>query len=292
MLFLAGRTQAMASASIAGPMEATQTALVSIEPGEGKLYLVLAAHSTIIWRIEGAVDRLTNVVLLESRNDPLVSFAAVTGVDRSKLSWGEQEECATLLGHTAIQQTGVKFTALHGRPPDIFERVDVVASIGIPSMQLVGKTKEWAVPVKRTACHTALQRGMTFAPDPPTGADTEPCDWIRAEMKLQFPEGVVALDPATIVGRQPAVPYQVLPSPFGFHKALQDGVMKDLSTAAGNRYRIEKPLPYFPPVAHHRRRIDFELAAGIDVPRGAEQRYCVFDQAGKKLPTDSMSLCP
>jgi hypothetical protein len=110
-------------------------------------------------------------------------------------------------------------------------------------------------------------------------------------MELEFPGGVVALDPASVMSRLPAEPYRVLPSPFGFHKALQDGTMSDLSTDAGIRYRIEKPLPYFPPVVYRSRKIVFELAEGIEVPQGAEQRYCVFDLAGKQLPTDSMSLC-
>jgi hypothetical protein len=292
VLFSTHRAQAISSVAINGPLEATMTAGVTIEPGAGNIYLVLSTDRSMIWRIDGAIDRLTNVVLLEGKMDPFKSSAAVTGVDRSIVFWGDRETCAMVRGTTAVQQTNARFTALHGRPPDIFERVDSLASLSVPSMQFVGLRQENAVPVKRTACRTALQRGgVVFRPDPVEGDDAVPCDWIRAEMELELPDGVIEIDPASVVGRRPAAAYEVLPSPFGFRRALDQGVLRNLSDGPDIRFRIEKPLPFFPPAAGRGRQMTFELAEGISMPRGASQRYCVFDSAGRLLRTESRGPC-
>jgi Ca2+-binding EF-hand superfamily protein len=293
VLFSTHRAQAVSSAAVDGPMEATMTAGVTIETGTEKLYLMLSTDRNMIWRIDGAVHRLTNVVLLEGKTDPFKSSAAATGVDRSIVFWGDRENCAMVRGTTAVPQTNARFTALHGRPPDVFEQVDVLASVSVPSMEFVGVRQEGAVPVRRTACRTALQRGGTvFRPEPAEGADAAPCDWLRAEMELELPGGVIEIDPASVVGRRPAVAYQVLPSPFGFRRALDDGVLTDLSGGSNTRFRIEKPLPYFPPSTGRSRALTFNLAEGIEMPRGATQRYCVFDSRGKQLPTETFVKCP
>lgn len=292
VLFSTHRAQAVSSVAIDGPMEATLTAGVTVEPGTEKLYLVLAADRNMIWRIDGAVERLTNVVLLEGESDPLRSSAAVTGIDRSLVFWGPQETCALLRGTTAVQQTAARFTVLHGRPPDVFEQVDAITSVHVPSMEIVGVRREYAVPVKRTACRVALGRGgVVFSPDNVAGAEAAPCDWIRAEAELEFPGGVVELDPSSVLGRRPAVAYEVLPSPFGYRKALDDGVLTDLSEGFDIRFRVEKQLPYFPPAAGRGRQMVFELAEDIAMPRGKTQRICVLDSEGKTLPTDSYGPC-
>ncbi|HEY6630983.1 MAG TPA: hypothetical protein VIZ90_06000 [Rhizobiaceae bacterium] len=265
---------------------------MTIEPGGEKIYLVLSSDRNMIWRIDGAVDRLTNVVLLEGKMDPFESSAAATGVDRSIVSWGDREICAMVRGTTAVQQTNARFVAMHGRPPDIFEQVDVLASVRVPSMQFVGLRRENAVPVRRTACRTALQRGgVVFRPEPAEGVDAAPCDWIRAEMELELPGGVVDIDPASVVGRRPALAYEVLPSPFGLRNALEQGVLTNLSEGRDIRFRIEKPLPYFPPTAGRGREMTFELAEGIPMPRGDTRRICVLDARGNVLPTDSYARC-
>ena len=116
VLFSTHRAQAVSSVAIDGPMEATLTAGVTVEPGTEKLYLVLAADRNMIWRIDGAVDRLANVVLLEGENDPIRTSAAVTGVDRSLVFWGPQETCAMLRGTTAVKQTNARLHSA-SRPP-------------------------------------------------------------------------------------------------------------------------------------------------------------------------------
>jgi hypothetical protein len=292
VLFSTHRAQAISSAAVNGPMEATMTAGVTIEPGTEKLYLVLSTDRNMIWRIDGAVHRLTYVVLLEGKMDPFKSSAAATGVDRSIVFWGDRENCAMVRGTTAFPQTNARFIALHGRPPDVFEQVDVLASVSVPSMEFVGVRREGAVPVRRTACRTALQRGGTvFRPEPAEGADAAPCDWIRAEMELELPGGLIEIDPASVVGRRPAVAYEVWPSPFGFRRALDEGVLTDLSNETDIRFRVEKPLRYFPPAAGRGRQMTFELAEGIQMPRGDTRRICVLDAKGNILPTESYAPC-
>ena len=267
------------------------TAAVTIEPGAEKIYLVLSADRNMIWRIDGSIERLTNVVLLEGEMDPFKTSLAATAVDRSIVFWGDRESCAQLRGNTAAQQTNARFTALHGRPPDIFEQVDTLTKVSVPSMQFVGTRREGAVPVNRTACRLALQRGMVFNPDTVEGEDAAPCDWIRAEMELDLPGGVIEIDPASVVGRRPAVPYQVLPSPFGFRNALDQGVLTNLSDASDIRFRIEKPLLFFPPPTGPGRRMTFELADGIPMPQGDTRRICALDAQGNMLRTESYTRC-
>jgi hypothetical protein len=159
-------------------------------------------------------------------------------------------------------------------------------------MEFTGISKENAIPVKRTACRLALRRGGTvFRPDPVEGPEAEACDWIRAEMELEFPGGVFVIDPTTVIGRRPAVAYEVLPAPFGFRRALDEGVLTDLSEQADIRFRIEKPLPYFPPHFGRARQMTFDLAEGISMPQGDTRRICVFDAHGNSLQTKSYTQC-
>ena len=129
-----------------------------------------------------------------------------------------------------------------------------------------------------------------FSPDAVAGADAAPCDWIRAEIELEFPGGVVEIDPASVVGRRPAVPYDVLPSPFGFRKALDDGVLTDLSEGFDIRFRVEKPLAYFRPAGLPRPANGVRACSGRAGAAGQDPS-CVLDSDGKILPTQSYKRC-
>ena len=175
LMFSTGTAQAVSSVAIDGPTEATLATTVTVEPGDEKLYLVLAAQTNMLWRFEGAVDRLAHVVLLEGKNDPHTTASALTGVDRSLVSWAPEEYCAVLRGTGGEKRTAEIFTAIHGRPADAVEKVYSIGSVSVPSLKTIGGVQQAGLPVKKTACRAALgQGGTVFSPQAEEGEETAP----------------------------------------------------------------------------------------------------------------------
>jgi Ca2+-binding EF-hand superfamily protein len=266
VLFQSNDLQAISDVAISGVDEATFTGDVTVEPGNGKIFLVLRGSPNVVWRFSGAVERLERVVLIERRVPPTLRSAAVVGVDRSLVSWAPEERC--------LQGDGARVLAnVHGRPLSAQRSVYTVASVSVPSLVTVGDRRGFSP--RPVSC-------VKGSPD--SESATGDCFWAQMEMERMFPGGVVHLDSKQVVAREPAVAYEVLPSPAGYVDAMQSGILSVVRKDGKTRYRIEKPLARFPPYGGGRGGYAiFQLAAGVSMPKGNADAFCILDDKGNIL---------
>src|SRR5205823_2153791 len=84
VLFGAYEGDAVSTATLVGQDDGTQTARVVIEPGTASLSVLLTSYEPVIWRFEGAVDRVSQVLLL-GRAGGVTGVAAGRVIDHP---WG------------------------------------------------------------------------------------------------------------------------------------------------------------------------------------------------------------
>jgi hypothetical protein len=256
---------------------------VAIEPGTTPLYLVLTSYESMVWKLTGATNRVSNVVVSSStavRTKPAgarpaddsraisiqpagrgaTSASGVTGVPARKVTITEPD-CPRYFGSGeagANKMPNAVLLRTLGREPDgTFSRYSA-QRVSLPSGQITEAKPDTA----------PLPRGF------------EPAMWDEA--RRFWPGGLVQVDPRQVVARARVEPYKVLPSQMGLAQLIGAGAIQRLPNG---RFRIVKPIAHFPPRMGGAHSVTLIVAKGVPMPAGSPLHSCVIAEDGGRTAT-------
>ena len=250
--------ESVSTVSVAGQDEETSTAAIFVEDGSQKLTLFLTSYDAMVWRIEGATERVAQVVLTSRNVNPAdrMTAAGVVGIDREKVSFIAGRQCLPHF-HKANSSdeiiAGVKLRQLIGRDPDVTIGTYAANTIHVPS-GLMSKTKG---SFKIGNMHPAF----------------------ASRLKRFSPGGIVEIDVSRVVSDTKAEAYQVLPQEAGLVQLLSEGA---LIQDRHDSFQIVKKIRY-PAGLSGAHRVKFLLRKGVPEPEGNPGHSCVFSEEHGEL---------
>ena len=189
--FSAYEADAIATSSVVGQDDVTDTARVVIEPGSASLVVVLASYEATIWRFEGATARVRQVLLVGDGRHGVTGVAPEVVGDLPGAPAWDALDAPTL-------------ERLLGRPIDVFAQSYSVGTLALPS-------------------------ATVNASAPPSLEDTPPGFDRGLYLLATFfsPGGVVSIDPADVVPLGRAEAYGVVPQGFGLAQLVASGQLQN-----------------------------------------------------------------
>jgi hypothetical protein len=265
VLFGSYEGDGISTVSVAGQDAETTTARVLIEPGADPLYVILSSFTSSIWRFEGAVTRVSRVVVVGA------SKQGVTGIPPDRVTDLSDEpgnypdlvcfrpfyEVRTAEG---VAARGLVERIL-GRSVDVFAGEYDVGTLSIPS--------------------ATVSPGVASAT--PEGFDSR----LYAEATRYYPGGLVAIEPAAVAPVGIAEPYEVFPATIGLAQLVGSGA---LELHGYQDYYIAKPIPRFPAGLSGALSVTFVLGRGVPLPAGDPGHSCVISEE-TGLPLLNSSIC-
>ncbi|MEQ1866507.1 MAG: hypothetical protein ABL996_17865 [Micropepsaceae bacterium] len=208
VLLSAYEGQALSTVSLGGDDNEVSVVRVVVEPGREPLALVLTSYSSNIWLIDGATERVTNVVtsalIGDAQRRPRVG---VVGVRRDKVTVAKSTECLRYASGDR-PQPGVVAKAAEpflGRSPDFAFAEYSMSTVAVPS----GKLDKAAALPNTVAVRT-----------------TGPAAPVWALMMRYNPKGLVEIDPKRVVSDVKAARYAVLPQQAGLAQLVESGAIE------------------------------------------------------------------
>lgn len=259
ILFGAYEGDAISTVSVAGQDEDTQTARVVITPGARPLYIVLPSYEQIIWRFEGDVSRVSQVVLAGYGPSGVTGIAADRVADVSQtdgIRFGDFYETGSDEGRHAR----AALEAALGRGVDVFAGSYTVGTLTLPAAT-VEESPSGDVPAGFDPA--VYQLGLWFSPG-----------------------GVVSIDPLAVVSSLPAERYEVLPHGFGLAQLVATGALD----ARGDYFYIARAIPRFPSGLYGAQSVSFVLGRSVPMPPGSPGHSCVMSEE-TGLPVSDPWLC-
>lgn len=266
------RGSALSSAAIGGQDQETNLIDIVIEPGPEPLYLVLSSYESMVWRLKGDTRRVAQVVVhsREGVNAPTtadrISASGVVGVPAAKVAI-QYTGCLDYFDRPTDAQ-GARSLALIeralGRTPDAAFGSYSTRSVSLPSGAIMPAIRD-SVPV-------------------PQGFD--PQTWPDATRF--WPDGLVNVDPKTVVAKTKVEPYEVLPSQMGLSQLVGSGAVQYVSWG---KFRILKPIAHWPPRMTGAHSATLILAKGVPLPPGDSGHSCVISEETEQ-PLIQGRICP
>ena len=262
ILFGANGGDAVSRTTIAGQDEETTTAEVVIEPGDTPLYVLLTSYAQVIWRFEGAVSRVSHVVLLGSAAGGVTGIAAERVADLTSTS-GDLSESFYVSDSPEARRLRSAVEDALVRPIDAVAGSYSVGILTLPST-------------------TVAEHEVDFY-NAPTGFDFG----LYLYGSFFHPGGVVDIDPSGVVSSVPAERYEVLPEIFGLAQLVATGALE----ARGEYFYIARPIARFPAALSGVHSEQFVLGTGVPMPPGSPGASCVVSEE-TGLPLNDATLCP
>lgn len=293
------------SVSIAGQTDATGIISVHVEPGKDKLYLVVSAFRPTIWKISGATDRVSHLVLAgpsipegtqnnDMGNDKV--NAGVIGISAENVEFRHARVCGlNYIDEPRFSKFGdVALQKLVGRKADI-----KLSQYNMLDLQIGSEGQ-----LMQSKVDTSILQVLNKMPVP-EGFD--PITWHKS---LMFSPGGISFEKAdTVIAEVKAENYVVLPAWFGISKLIHDGVLLPVNNmqpvsamsasplpqinAYKNAYKIVKEMPYYPSRLTGGLSTTFILGKGINQPKGNIGHSClVSEETGEKLTVTPFPRCP
>lgn len=216
----------------------TTAAVIDIEPGIDPLYLVLTSYDSMVWKFEGATDRIEHVVLMR----PYGNASGTVGIEPEKISFNVgSPSCARYFYEAGgidatIARKGLG--SMLGREPDFVGGKYGSYRVSFPSFE---------------ASTPSRQRD-------PYGT-------------LQFtPGGLLDISADEVASESGAKMYDVLPQEFGLQQLVESGDIERMST---NNFRVAKPIPRFPAGLTGAHQVKFLISSGVPMPGGSPGHSCV-----------------
>lgn len=220
--------------------EAARVVDVKVDPGEGRIYLVLESAAPVVWRVSGDQERIERaVVAAPDRN------AGVTGLFDGKV-------CFDLPG---AADRAVEATAGGDVRSYQFREIK---GVGLPE-----------------AAET--DGNADGGPEtPPKGAD--PVVWAKALERFGGPPA--KLDPASVLSGGSKSEPDLLPSLFGVAQLVGSGAVRVMEAATPSgvetQYWIMRSVS-FPRAMGDAPGLKFYLPSGVSFPEGDPGQSCVID---------------
>lgn len=250
--------------AVTGQDDVTHLSRVTIEPGTRPIHLVVTAYEPTIWRLEGAVDRVSQLVVIpreqnEAGPSELWAGAAVIGLAKEKISFAEPRSCGGYYykqGSKEWRRMEQALTAGVGRAPDTMLGTYGAEVIAVPSGKVTEKGSDRDVIVTGNTVAVVDDTGVTVLEG---GLDLE-----YQENWLSKSGGIVEVKPEEVVAPGKVEPYLVIPGQEGLRLLVEQGVL----TRTPNGYRVVKPLPRWPAGLAGAHSVTFILPKGIPEPEG------------------------
>ncbi|MGY3454277.1 EF-hand domain-containing protein [Bradyrhizobium sp. USDA 4353] len=276
MLFSGYEAEALSNVTLKSQDVEVRTGRIVIEPGNEPLYLVVSTHRATIWQVSGAVERVERIVASSMQtgangSDPQAApLAGVTGVPAERVSFLKRSNCLSYFSEAPSSGSLVSAGAVRrmtGKAPDVLAARYSVSSFSAPSGKiettrderdgsLVIRKREGSLTIIGSGGNATIQMGPSRA---------------RDEMMRFFPGGVMEIDPKSVVGSAPAMPYEVLPSQAGIVQLLASGA---LSENRSGEYIVRSKIR-FPAGLYGAHSVTFLVMKGTPYPDGDPGHSCV-----------------
>ena len=272
VVFLSGyEGAAISTLAVSGLNDVTSVAKVTIEEGTTSLYVFATAYDAIVWKFEGATDRVKQVVV-QPRIIKNGSGAAVAGIDADKIVFVRPKSCVDSYVYRSDGRSDMMSAQLAvnlGRSIDHLVVGYEIDSILVPSGTQVA-TKAYDAPIdfrigerryrlSRSGMQL-LREDSTINKQSRTSQAT-----IRNMMKF-YSGGMVPLSMDEVHFEGKVEPYDVLPEEAGLLQLIAEGAIEVGSHGA---YFIKEPIPRFPAGLGGAHMVRFVIASGVPVPSGS-----------------------
>jgi hypothetical protein len=244
----------LSTVSVAGQDRPTELIDVEISPGAGRLYVIATSTHGMIWRVSGATERVSTFVAHSStQGDTDQPAAGVAGLAANKAYVLPSGDCWK--GQSGVTPTSANagaeavFSALGRSPTEVFE---------------TGKAGRLLLP---EGIWSNAPRATESAPE---GFDQE--RW--REAILYWRGGLATPETRSIVSREQAEPYEVLPAGFGIAQLVGQGLIE---VVGSGDLRIVAPIPRYPAGLSGGHSVRFRLAPGIGEPHGYSGHSSIVD---------------
>jgi Ca2+-binding EF-hand superfamily protein len=264
-----------------------ETGIISIEPGQRPLYLIISSYAPTIWRVTGTIERLERLVLAGNEtgantvNAQQMPLIGATGIAAERIAFLGRPGCidhfvsARLGGgrnaaEAVRQQTGQE-------PVLIGVENDGVAAVAIPSGDIsrIQDTTPMGITVRDNAGRLEIASG--------TGLVRRDVDDAQHRLRTFHPGGIVEIDPRTVVASRTVQPYETLPQEAGLLQLIQSGALVETPGSADKarppEYQIRRRIR-LPSGLHGAHRVKFVVARGVPTPIGDPGHSCVLLEEG------------
>ncbi len=243
------RAGTLSNVAVAGQNRTSEVIDIHIEEGSEPLYIIASSFRATIWRVTGAVQRVSWFA------DSGLLGSGVVGLPRDKVMKGSGRPCLDFFGpfqpeaqaHFKLIEDAV------GHKLDGILFKDRIDAVSIPSQ--MERLNAWsAKPLEPTSVTFKLE-GF-----PRKGIAQTSQTFKR--FRANYPGGVADIDPASVVARVVAGLFDVLPREAGLLQLMQDGTLQE----KGSRYVIQRPVIKLPGGWEDDGGVVFVLPPGMDRP--------------------------
>jgi hypothetical protein len=265
ILFGAYASESLSSAAVGGQGMETHHMSVTIEPGRQPLYLVLTSYESMVWQLSGDVRRVARVVVDSFNIAPGVAASGVVGLPAEKVTIlrGRCLQFFDEVGGAEAARAIAETRRRTGRAPDAVMGSYAAARLALPSGEV-----------------TSVRPGPQAPERPaPPGFDA---DMWRREVLRFWPNGIVEVDPRSVISPAGAETYVVLPNQAGFAQLLASGAIERGSDS--RTFRIVRPIPRLPPAMAGGHSVRLILVRGVPRPPGQLDHSCMLvEDTGETL---------
>ncbi len=265
------------SLTLVGQDKETFTGKLVIEPGSNPLYLAVTVHSPVVWRLEGAVERIKHLVVAGPRQKSGKIAAGVMGLDASKVSFLSEPDCLRYfykIGNIKMSTSVAMAKQTFGTKPTIVHGLYSVDAMSLPSGKNIGRRDD---PRLLRSGPIMMDKGGAYRVIDKKGKKV--IEMLDARKLLGFGEpnmqdSYVRLDKAKVVSEAPVEDYATLPGKLGLVQLVKQGALERISR---REYRILKKI-HIPAGLHGANSARFLLKAGVPEPVGDPGHSCVFSE--------------
>lgn len=260
--------QQLSTVSVAGQDRPTELIDVEISPGTGRLYVIATSAHGMVWRVSGATERVSTFVAHSStQGDTDQPAAGVVGLAANKAYVLPRGDCWK-------GQTGVTPSSANAGAEAVFN------ALGRPPAEVI-ETGD--------AGRLLLPEGIwSNAPRPPDSAPEGFDQALWRDAVGYWPGGLATPRARSIVSRERAEPYMVLPAGFGVAQLVGQGL---IVVVGSGDLRIVEPIPRYPAGLNGGHSVRFRLAPGISEPPGYSGHSSVVDDLTGEPLVNPSQVC-
>lgn len=249
----------LSSTTVAGQDAATEVTRVTIEEGDGPIYVLANSYVPMVWQLDGAVDRLERFVA-QSRK----SYAGVVGLPPERVAITDTRVCDELGDRQEVFVEGRRL-GMRLLTNAKFVESYTLGHVSLPSGRITEPRieREDIGDLRRLA-----QRGDTTAPPRPVSR------FILDDLLRFSPGGVLNVDPEMVMSNGPAQRYVVLPQEAGLVQLIQEGKLERLQRG----FAVREPIDRFPAGLDGAHSVRFILPDDLPMPKGHLKHSSVVRQ--------------
>jgi Ca2+-binding EF-hand superfamily protein len=269
VLLSAYETQALSNVALGTQDDVTGVGDVTVEPGEGPLYIVIVTYRPTIWRFSGAVERVERAVLISNRyisalaKSDVKQASGAIGLPAERVSFQPRHNCLNQFAEvpsTASAQASGLVLAAAGKGVDVAAASYAVTGFSVPSgkIERVGEDRSTIVTIQKRGVTLEIEGGgdRTIRV---LGANN-----LERELHRFNPGGVINVDAKQVVASAPAEPYEVLPQQAGLLQLMKSGA---LTRNRSGEYLINQKIR-IPAGLAGAHSVKFLLRRGVPEPVG------------------------